>query len=564
MPKFREQGVKYKLLIVFALLSALPFYLFLYVLREKNIYLRGEIGLIICAVLLCFLLGFSILRGMLDRIILLRSMVSDASKEGSSKISSEINGEEEIVEIASYFDKLVENTNRSAEELKGLTEEIGKATKEINEARDNLKKKESQLIALGEAVELISLITDRNQLLREILKRAVRGLAAERGSIMLSDESSQALTIAVSEGLGGDVASNTKVDLGEGVAGWVAAKGEPILVEDISGDSRFSGLRKDRRGYRGGSCISVPLKLRDKVIGVVSVTDKISGESFTEDELHFLITLSKQSAQALEKAQLYERISRFNEELKMEVEHAVGRLREVQEQLVLSEKLAAVGQLASGVAHELRNPLSIINTSRFYLESVNEVVENPDCAKHLDIMKREIERSQKIIQNLLEFSHRSVAKREPISVNNVLKDILKLIDKELSIRGVELEKDFNDSPPIMANLDAMRQIFLNIIMNAIDAMQEGGKLKVSTSQQDGKNVSVKITDTGYGISQNDLRLIFDPFFTTKEPGKGMGLGLSLVHSMASRYGGTIDVESEINKGTTFTVRFPCMDEADAS
>ena len=85
-----------------------------------------------------------------------------------------------------------------------------------------------------------------------------------------------------------------------------------------------------------------------------------------------------------------------------------------------------------------------------------------------------------------------------------------------------------------------------------------------SSQQDEKNVSVKITDTGYGISQNDLRLIFDPFFTTKEPGKGMGLGLSLVHSMASRYGGTIDVESEINKGTTFTVRFPCMDEADSS
>jgi PAS domain S-box-containing protein len=226
--------------------------------------------------------------------------------------------------------------------------------------------------------------------------------------------------------------------------------------------------------------------------------------------------------------------------------------------LIQSQKLAGLGQLSAGVAHELRNPLGIINSSLYYISSVieREDLRLPDqVKKHMGIIKNEVDRSRKIIENLLNFARTSSHERERVDLADLLRVTLDLMKKELLVNNIRLVMEMEDLPTVHLNLDELKQAFLNIILNATQAMPGGGMLRIR-GRREGGRVQISFEDTGQGISQENLPNVLNPFFTTKEPGTGTGLGLSLTHSFIRRAGGDLTLESELGIGTTVRIYLP--------
>ena len=234
-----------------------------------------------------------------------------------------------------------------------------------------------------------------------------------------------------------------------------------------------------------------------------------------------------------------------------ELQSANEELREAQDQLIRSERLAAIGQLAGGVGHELRNPLGAIKNAVYYLKgkiSKSGLSEKePRLLEFLDIIDEEVESSDKIITNLLGFSR--VGKPAVSSTR-----IEKVIDYALAHiqlpDNIWLVKELDSLPEVAVDSDLIHQVFLNIFHNAIDAMPEGGELKIGAAEKEGF-LQIRLSDSGHGIPKDILGKVFDPLFTTKA--KGIGLGLAVCQTIIQRHGGNIAVESEEGKGTTFIV-----------
>jgi PAS domain S-box-containing protein len=237
--------------------------------------------------------------------------------------------------------------------------------------------------------------------------------------------------------------------------------------------------------------------------------------------------------------------------------------KRLESQLIQSEKMAAIGQLAAGIAHELRNPLAIVMNALYDLGHLLDG-NDPEVGEDLRIAEEEIGRAQAIIKNLLEFSRESGADLDRLDVNDLLSRTLQLMGKYLQDNGVDVTAELGSIPPCLANVNAMRQIALNLITNAVQAMPDGGRLTLRTATAGANLIRIEIRDTGVGIPPEHLQDIFNPFYTTKAPGQGTGLGLSVVHSILRRYRGDIRVASEVGAGTTFTIDLPCQCHAEVA
>jgi len=236
--------------------------------------------------------------------------------------------------------------------------------------------------------------------------------------------------------------------------------------------------------------------------------------------------------------------------------------KRLESQLIQSEKMAAIGQLAAGIAHELRNPLAIVMNALYDVRQVLGTAP-AEVLEDLHIAEEEISRAQAIIKNLLEFSRESGPDVERVDVNDLLSRTVHLMQKYLQNAGVRVSADLGEIPACAVNPNAMRQILLNLITNAVQAMPRGGELFLRTGRANGDRVQLEVRDTGVGIPAAHLHDIFNPFYTTKAPGQGTGLGLSVVHSILQRYRGEIRVTSELGSGTTFTIELPCPCHDDA-
>lgn len=238
--------------------------------------------------------------------------------------------------------------------------------------------------------------------------------------------------------------------------------------------------------------------------------------------------------------------------------------KEIEKQLIKSEKLATIGLLSSGIAHELRNPLNVIETARYSIEDALGH-KDPEIDKKLDIIKKNVRRASSIIENLLQFSRHSVYERERIDVEKLVETTLSLLEKEIAVRNIVCEKHFGNVAKVFFSLDSLKQVFLNIIYNAVQAMPNGGFLRISTKEtSDRQWVHIDFTDTGLGISEENLNHIFTPFFSTKRESGGTGLGLYLSYTIIKREGGDISVKSREGVGTTFTVKLPIAKDSDVA
>jgi two-component system NtrC family sensor kinase len=236
-----------------------------------------------------------------------------------------------------------------------------------------------------------------------------------------------------------------------------------------------------------------------------------------------------------------------------EREKEIRRLNE--QRLMRSEKLASIGRLAAGLAHEINNPLtSVLTFSSMLLRKAEE-----RAKEKLEIIVKETTRCREIVRGLLNFARQNEPRKEMCDVNRIIEGALTLTKNHLRISGnmISVEKELGDLPGAHLDPDQILEVFVNILINAVDAMPQGGTLRVTTRKLEAEpSVEIRITDSGHGIAPENLDKIFDPFFTTKEAEKGTGLGLAVCHGIVERHNGTIDVESEVGKGTTFIIKLP--------
>jgi two-component system NtrC family sensor kinase len=273
---------------------------------------------------------------------------------------------------------------------------------------------------------------------------------------------------------------------------------------------------------------------------------------FSPNDAEFLTSIGNQIGLAVHNADLYETIKRAYEELK-----------EAQEQVIRSEKLASLGKLAATIAHEINNPLSAVLTyirlmmkliakGRFSVERLG------DISRYLSTMESETSRCGEIVKNLLAFSRQSKTAIETHNIKEIIERSLALIAHELELQEIKIVKEMEPNlPNVQCDSRQIQQVLLNLVGNASEAMAKQGTLTVTVKRSE-KNgyLDVVISDTGCGISKENLTNIFEPFFTTKQEGKGVGLGLSIAYGIIARHNGSIEVKSELKKGSSFKVILP--------
>ena len=423
---------------------------------------------------------------------------------------------------------------------------------ELTRKERALEKKDAQLITWGELSHALIANFDLPRLLDLIVSTAIEVTSADRGSVMLVDEDGKTLSVkaakAVDPGVAEPAASGVRI--GEGIAGRVALTGKPLLLR--RGETQMALRVLRRREGNISSAISVPLRIEDRIVGTLNVNEYKRAVEFGEEEVRALTVFADQAALALEKAQLYRDSQRQLEKLLS----VLDELSRTQAQLLHSEKLASLGVLAGGVAHEINNPLMVI-LGRTELMLMDDGVPS-EITRNLETIRVETERIAEIVHGLLMFSRKSRQEKiETVDVNEVLERTLMLSEHQLAVGNVRVIKEFDPKlPPIQANPGQLQQVFMNLIINAHHAMPEGGELTVRTGPVPQRRLFIEIEDTGCGIAQEDLNRIWDPFFTTKEEGKGTGLGLSVSRNITENHGGMIGVESTVGVGTLFRVVLP--------
>lgn len=241
----------------------------------------------------------------------------------------------------------------------------------------------------------------------------------------------------------------------------------------------------------------------------------------------------------------------------------VTEIKGLRAQMIRSEKLALMGRLAASIAHEINNPIGgILTYANLVSRKIDrlrvELLEKNEIRRQLAVIEREVERCGKIVRNLLDFARPVTPSMTSVSLESVLEQSMALLGDTLRHKNIRVRKEISPSvPTAMADSGQMQQVFMNLIINACDAMSSGGELKIEITPEE-DFVVVRVSDTGCGIPEDRLKEIFDPFFTTKadKEERGLGLGLSIVQSIIKEHGGYTDVKSEVGKGTTFIIGLP--------
>jgi PAS domain S-box-containing protein len=384
--------------------------------------------------------------------------------------------------------------------------------------------------------------------LAQVISRGVVNLLGARGSAVYRyDESDGALHVMAAHGEAAAPVRSTVLQPGEGAAGRAVVERRLIVVPDMRTDPGYqvAELRPRRAPHDVGTVVGVPLLTRERVVGAIALGHP-PGHDYSVDELRALQAFADQAALALDNARLYEN-----------ARESLTRLRDTQAQLVQAAKMSAIGQLVSGVAHELNNPLSvIIGYGQLLLaREVPEAMRRP-----VELMVSQGDRMAKIVRNLLYFSRQRPPERAHVDLNTVFEQTLMLRLNQLKLSGIRVEKDFAPTlPPIEGDAHQLEQVFLNLLLNAEQAILDartGGCILLRTRVH-GKMVEAQIIDDGPGIPPAAVARVFEPFFTTKSVGTGTGLGLSVSYGIIEEHGGRLSVQSEPGS-TVFTLELPIV------
>lgn len=424
---------------------------------------------------------------------------------------------------------------------------------------DTINQHINELKSLNEIGQAVTSTLDLRKTLTLVTDHTTRLMNVAAASVVLRDDNQREVWFAAASGEGSEAVIGLRMSLGQGLAGWVAEKGEPVIVPDVYADTRFFANVDKQSGFTTKSILCVPLQTKGHTIGAIEVMNKKNGD-FNQDDLATLQALAIPAATAIENAQLYE------EQIK-----TIKRLAETQSQLVQSAKLAAVGELAAGIAHEINSPLTaIIGLTSLLLDS-QQLLSN-DAVEDLQTVNEEARRARDIVRRLLNFARADIPKRQPTDFNQLIEEAILLVYTQSVSQKIILKKSLAPLPQMFLDVNQIKQVVVNLLNNAVQAMADNRKrpailtITTHTKQLTGHNgldgsdpnqhIVCIISDTGKGISPDHLDKIFDPFFTTKEVGQGTGLGLSISYGIIEQHGGHISAASTPHQGSTFTISLP--------
>jgi PAS domain S-box-containing protein len=413
---------------------------------------------------------------------------------------------------------------------------------EMKRAEDEIRRRNRELYVLNNIAVTFNQSFDLDEILQLIMLQMVELFSTDTAAVYLFDEEGQTLTKKSSYGHRTEWAAESEsvVIPPEFIASIKAKHAEIIDQDDLPQLPNVLQRAVELEDLR--SWLWVVLWRKDRILGVLANSSRNPRE-FSQSEQGVMIAVGRQLATTIERVHLYN-----------ETRQAYEDLRRTQEQLLQSEKMSAVGQLISGVAHELNNPLTAILGYTQLLES--ETLE-PRVGEFIQKLRKQAQRTQRIVQNLLSFARQHKPERVHVDLRSVVEDTIALRDYDLKVNNITVERQFQAVlPSVVADPHQLEQVYLNIINNAADAMMEGGRggrLSVSIAAENG-SVVTSFHDSGPGIY--DPKHVFDPFYTTKGVGKGTGLGLSICYGIVKEHGGEISAQNHPAGGALLQVRLP--------
>lgn len=446
-----------------------------------------------------------------------------------------------------------------------------------------------RLLTLYEVSRKINSQLNLARLLDEIMDQAIALLHAEKGLILLRDQPGGELVVWVARAMDrhaiGDAAN-----ISRSVIEKVEKAGEPVLIQNIP-DLRSADASKSMLMYKLKSIICVPLHSKEALIGAIYLDTTQSERFFKEEDVAFLEAFANLAGIAIDNARTYQEIEHLNANLEQKVAErtaelhlknqeltdAYQKLRDAQLQLIRQEKMASLGQLAAGVAHEINNPLGSLssNIDMFTrgFEKVKAALGDLDVPSRpaldkklrqtLDMLQQlsttsqaACQRISEVVKALRNFARLDEEEFKEVNLHDGIDNTLVLLEPKYRER-IRIIKEYGNLPPYRCQAAQINQVFMNLIANACEAIPQGkeGLIHIKTAVEE-EAIRIEINDNGAGISAENLSKIFDPGFTTKGVKVGTGLGLSICYQIVQDHGGAIQVNSEAGKGSSFTIRLP--------
>jgi signal transduction histidine kinase len=395
---------------------------------------------------------------------------------------------------------------------------------------------------LGKFSKAMVSILDLQSLCKRIIETITQTMGVEKASLFLLNEEKGEYELIESKNL--ETASIQKFSKESPLPYYLQKLGEIIVREEQVKGAEIPEIKKviDQMSDLEAE-VTIPLISKGRLVGMINLSHKFNKDIYAHEDIELLSTLANQTAIALENARLYEDLKKSKSYIRR------------------ADRLASLGTLTAGLAHEIRNPLVAIKT---FTQLLPERLEDEEFRNHfLTIASSEVDRISSLINELLEFARPSDPKLELEDVNSILDGMILLISTETKKKHVDIIKYYsNNLPRAKVDREQIKQVFLNVLLNAIEATPENGRISVRTRSfiKPGGDpyIQIEFTDTGYGIPREHLEEIFNPFFTTKD--KGCGLGLSISSQIVQDHKGYITVESELNQGSSFFINIPVNQE----
>ncbi len=434
-----------------------------------------------------------------------------------------------------YTTHYIDNT-----EFGQLATSMNEMSLSLRDGNEKIIRHMDRLAGLYKVTLPLHSVSSTDEIFREVSISVANLLDVEQCGLMLLDDTGALVTHRLPAfGLSDEEVQRISISKEDILKLYFANNRRPLIINDAKGDPVLSGL------FGSGSTTARSIllgwiRLQGELAGMIRLANKRDG-NFSEESARLVGIISNNVSVAIENAKLYQ-----------DLRAQMQELRETQEQLVQAAKLAAIGELASNVAHEINNPLTSIMG---YAELIREETDLPSIMRDIDIISKESLRARNIVQQLLEFARKRPLELREIEPNELLRETVELVRVQLKNARIKIVEEYGALPSIMGDANQLKQVFLNIINNAVHSMSDtGGVLTITTTGTE-NHVQIAIRDNGHGIPPEILPKIFEPFFTTKRD-KGTGLGLSITYKIIQSHNGRIDIKSEVGSGTTFTLALP--------
>jgi two-component system, NtrC family, sensor histidine kinase HydH len=441
------------------------------------------------------------------------------------------NRQELLMETLPQFEQFIENREAYIKALETTIEALQHENQQFNQNNLAIRSSIDELVAMQQLSNSISTAVEHQTILSTLIELTTQVIPVLEANIFLFDATTNKL-LALSADGSERLTEEAQQQLEAGIVDWVFSEKKTVIIPNLE----YLNTSGTTRNF-----VMVPILLRNKPLGIYIIHTDKSQQEFSNHDIQLLTVLANQAAAGVENWRAYDQLRKANQDLK--TSHS---------QMLQAAKLAAIGELAAGILHEIKNPVQVL---MMYVDMVQRGRTLPNL---FDLLSAQVKRLAEITRRLTNFS-RNVSEdlpMESVDLNKALLEMIDIVRHQFRNDKIEIALNVAESlPTIHGNANVLQQVFLNLLINARDAMPQGGQCAIVTETKD-FNVIVRFSDTGTGIEQELITKIFDPFFTTKGEGKGTGLGLSICKNIISQHRGKITVESAAGKGTTFSITIP--------